>query len=63
MDKRATTELLFRSLVRSLPTTEVSELLARMRRAMGRPDPQRVWCVVRVDGGCDVLTSGEVDGD
>ena len=63
MGKRATTELLFRSLVRSLTTTEVSELLERMRQAMGQPDPQRVWCVVRVDGGCDGRTSGEVDGD
>ena len=60
---QARTELLFRSLVRSLPTGEALGLLARMRDCLGRPEPARVWCVVRVTGGCDVLTSGEYGGE
>ena len=63
MDKRTQPELIFRSLVRSLPAVEGLRLLARMRSAMGKPQPERVWCVVRVTGGCDVLISGEAAGD
>ena len=66
MDKRKTqsrSERAFRSLVRSLPMAEAVSLLARMRGCLGRPEPARVWCVVRVTGGCDVLTTGEGAGE
>ena len=53
----------FRALVRVLPAIEGQALLARMRASFGKPEPARVWCVVRVTGGCDVLISGEVSGD
>lgn len=63
MGSQKLSELVFRSLVLSLPATEAMALLGRMRASLGKPDPGRVWCVVRVTGGCDVLTSGEVRGE
>lgn len=56
-------ERAFRSLVRVLPTTEALGLLTRMRACLGKPEPARVWCVVRMTGGCDVITSGEISSE